>query len=119
MTVFIISTYNVSPEKRAEHTAWGKNLVASMKNQPDQFKEVKSLRVCHQKTGDKTKYIALWEFKNTADSKKWEKRFHKKQIAKSPEFMALIVPDSFATHLWKPIKIMHRKNKPAKPSKTP
>jgi hypothetical protein len=112
MTVFLVSTYIVKPEKLAQHTMWGKNLVASMKQNPDQFKEVKSLKVCHQKSKDTPgKYVALWEFKNAADRKAWKKRFHKKQIVLSKDFAELLVPETFTTQMWKPIKSMRRVSK--------
>ncbi len=112
MTTFLVSTYIVKPDKLAQHTAWGKNLVASMKQNPDQFREVKSLKVCHQKSKDTPgKFVALWEFENPTNRKRWEKRFHKKQIALSKDFTELLVPETFATQVWTPIKDMRRTNK--------
>ncbi len=52
MTIFLVRTYVVNPDKLKEHDAWGKKLVALMKKRPDLFKEVKSLRVLNQKYGD-------------------------------------------------------------------
>jgi antibiotic biosynthesis monooxygenase (ABM) superfamily enzyme len=111
MTIFVISTYKVKPEKQAEHTAWGKNLVATMKTQPDLFKEVKSLKVCRQKTGrENGRYIAIWEFENMADRRKWIKRL-REQTALVPDLRALTMPGTFESHTWKPIKTMHRTSK--------
>jgi antibiotic biosynthesis monooxygenase (ABM) superfamily enzyme len=111
VTVFVISTYTIKPDKLAEHTSWGKKLVKTIKEKPDQFKEVNSLKVCHRRGNQTGNYLAMWEFKTSADRKAWEQRFRKEQLATSSEFMQLIVPGSFKRKVWKPVKIIRRKDK--------
>ncbi len=112
MAIFLVSTYEVKPDKLKEHLAWGKSLVASMKEQSGLFKEVKTLRVYRQQSeGNARRYVAMWEFKSLADGKKWRKRLQSCPETSLPEdFRALIVPGTFSTSVWKPIKIMRRLN---------
>jgi antibiotic biosynthesis monooxygenase (ABM) superfamily enzyme len=110
MAVFSVSTYVVKPDKRKEHTAWGKALVASMKEQPGLFKEVRSLRVLSQKDGDTRRYLALWEFKNQSDLKNWRKKLQKLKEGTdlTSGFMALVEQGTFSSKMWKPVKSMRR-----------
>jgi hypothetical protein len=97
MTVFLVRTYVVKPDKLSEHNAWGKKLVASMKKRPDLFGGVKSLRVLsHRYGGCVGGFTAMWKFESLAEAEKWENHFI--EVAEQPnlrsEFMALIVPGS-------------------------
>jgi antibiotic biosynthesis monooxygenase (ABM) superfamily enzyme len=119
MTIFLVRTYVVKPDKLSEHDAWGKKLVALMKNRPDLFKEVKSLKVLSQKYGDNIGgYVAMWKFESLADSEKWENNFkkNKEQMTLKSEFMALIVPGTYSAKIWEPVKTLLRPHKPSQRS---
>jgi hypothetical protein len=112
MAIFRLTHYVVKADCLKEHQVWGKNLVATMKKQPSVYKEVKSLRVFSQKGKDGARgYFALWEFRCLADKKKWESRFQneKEYLGFSSDFMGLVVPGSFSSGVWRPVKSMRRK----------
>jgi antibiotic biosynthesis monooxygenase (ABM) superfamily enzyme len=113
MTVFLVSTYTVKDDNRKKHLAWGKKLVATIKTHPDLFREVQSLRVFCEKTGDTNRHIALWEFQSQADKVQWEKRFRSSPEAEAltPEFLGLIVQGTFVRRTWQPIKTLRRASK--------
>jgi antibiotic biosynthesis monooxygenase (ABM) superfamily enzyme len=112
VAVFSVSTYVVKPDKRKEHLAWGKTLVASMKENPELFEEVKSLKVLSQKDGNTKRYLAIWEFKNQADRKNWQKKLQKLKEGTdlTSDFTALLEPGTFSSNVWKPVKSMRRVN---------
>jgi hypothetical protein len=114
MTVFLVRTYVVKPDKLNEHNAWGKKLVASMKKQPNLFGGVKSLRVLSHKYGGSVGgFTAMWKFESLAEAESWENSFV--EVAGQPnlrsEFMALIVPGSYSEVIWEPVRTINRKSK--------
>lgn len=114
MTVFLVRTYVVKPDKLSEHNAWGKKLVASIKKRPDLFGGVKSLRVLsHRYGGCVGGFTAMWKFESLAEAEKWENHFV--EVADQPnlrsEFMALIVPGSYSQSIWEPVRTINRKTK--------
>lgn len=113
MTVFLVKTYTVKPDKLKEHNNWGKKLVALMKAQPDLFKGVKSMKVLRHKRSEVLgEYTAMWKFERLADAEKWEKssKENNEQASLKEEFMALLVPGSYSTNIWEPIKTLKRKH---------
>jgi antibiotic biosynthesis monooxygenase (ABM) superfamily enzyme len=110
MAVFLVSTYVVKPDKRKEHLAWGKSLVASMREHPELFREVRELRVLSQKAGGTQRYLAIWEFKDKADRKNWAKKLQKLKEGTdlTSGFMALVEPGTFSSSVWMPVKMMRR-----------
>jgi hypothetical protein len=114
MTVFLVRTYVVKPDKLSEHNAWGKKLVVSMKKRPDLFSGVKSLRVLSHKYGGCVGgFTTMWKFDSLAEAEKWENHFV--EAAEQPnlrsEFMALIVPGSYSESIWEPVRTINRKSK--------
>jgi antibiotic biosynthesis monooxygenase (ABM) superfamily enzyme len=117
MTIFLVRTYVVKPDKLGEHVAWGKKLIALMKKRPYLFKEVKSLKVfSHKYGGNVGGYVAIWKFGSLADSEKWENSFKKnrEQMNLKSEFMTLIVPGTYSTNIWEPVKKLRRHDKSLK-----
>jgi hypothetical protein len=114
MTVFIVRTYTVKPDKQNEHLAWGKKLVALMKKQPKLFCGVKSMRVLsHRYGGDVGGFTAMWKFNSLADAERWEQGFVevKVQADLRSEFLSLIVPGSYSECIWEPVRTLNRKQK--------
>ena len=117
MTIFLVRTYVVRPDKLREHEAWGKKLVALMKKWPYLFREVESLRVfSHKYGGNVGGYVAIWKFGSLADCGKWENSFrkNKEQMDLKSEFNALIVPGTYTVDVWEPVKTLQRHRKSSK-----
>ncbi len=114
MTVFIVRTYTVKPNKIEEHLAWGKKLVAMMKKQPKLFGGVRSMRVLRHKYGGNVGgFTAMWKFDSLADAERWEQGFVdvKEQADLRAEFLSLIVPGSYSECIWEPVRTLNRKAK--------
>lgn len=114
MTVFLVRTYIVKPDKLRAHIDWGKKLIVLMKKQPNLFAGVKSMRVFSHKYGGKVGgYTAMWKFDNLVDAEKWERSFLdvKEEMSLRSEFLALIVPGSYSEYIWEPIRTLNRKAK--------
>jgi hypothetical protein len=114
VTVFIVRTYTVKPDKLKDHLAWGKKLVALMKKQPKLFSGVKSMRVLrHKYGGDVGGFTAMWKFDNLADAEKWEQGFVevKEEMDLRSEFLSLVVPGSYSEYIWEPVRTINKKTK--------
>jgi hypothetical protein len=120
LTVFLIRTYTVKPDKLKEHNEWGKKLVSLMKKKPDLFSGVKSMRVfSHKYGGCIGGFTAMWGFENLALVEGWESGFCEipEEMALRSEFMDLIIPGSFTADIWESVKSMNRKTKPKRAKK--
>lgn len=120
MTVYLARTYTVSPDKLKAHNAWGKKLVALMKNKPSLFRGVKSLKVLkHKNDGSAGRFTALWGFESLANIEGWENGFSEipQEKALRTEFMELIVQGSYTACILEPIKTLNRKTKRKPPKK--
>ncbi|MGD6807092.1 MAG: hypothetical protein ACQCN4_09055 [Candidatus Bathyarchaeia archaeon] len=117
MTVFIVRTYVVKPDKLKEHNEWGKKLVAMMKRQPSLFGGVKSMRVLSHKYGGQVGgFTAMWKFDNLADAERWEQGFVevKAEADLRSEFLSLLVPGSYSECIWEPVRTLNRKSRKRK-----
>ncbi len=115
MTIFIVRTYVVKPDKFNEHLAWGKKLVELIKKQPKMFRGVTSMRVLsHKYGGNVGGFTAMWKFNSLADAEKWEQGFIENQVEANlrSEFLSLIVPGSYSECIWEPVRTINRKQKP-------
>lgn len=120
MTVFLVRTYIVKPDKVREHDAWGKKLVTLMKKQPNKFNGVKSMQVLSPKYGESVgRFTAMWKFKGLTDADKWEDSFgvDKELAALRAELMNLIVLGSYSASIWESVKTLNRKNPKSKSTK--
>ena len=120
MTIFLIRTYTVKPDKLKEHNKWGKKLVALMKKKPELFSTVKSMRVFSHKYGGAVDgFTAMWGFESLAHVEGWENGFSEipEEMSLRSEFMDLIIPGSFSVDIWKSIKALNRKTKPKRSKK--
>ena len=105
MTVFLVETYVIKPDKQAEFLAykkkWDKFFV--FKDRPELFKEVKSHRLLAQLLGGNYGgYVELWEFESLADCERFFGRIMKSDYVTKlyPEFASLIVPGTYMMNTW-------------------
>jgi hypothetical protein len=104
MTVFLVDTYIIKPDKLSEFTAFLKKYIERIKKRPDLTKEVKSHKIFSYMLGGKGGgYVEMWEFENLAE---YEKCFN--GIMQDKEFTTtlnlemarLIVPASESIEIW-------------------
>jgi antibiotic biosynthesis monooxygenase (ABM) superfamily enzyme len=117
VTVFVVRTYTVKPDKYAEHNLWGKKLVALLKTKPGLFGGVQGMRVLSHKYGGQVGgYTAMWKFKSLEDADKWENDFTvvKEEVALRQEFMDLIVPGSYRQEIWESVRAIKRRKRKTK-----
>jgi antibiotic biosynthesis monooxygenase (ABM) superfamily enzyme len=117
VTVFVIRTYAVKPEKLAEHNAWGKKLITLMKKKPGLFGGVRGMQVLSHKYGGQVGgFTAMWKFNSLEDAEKWENGFTvvKEEMALRKEFLDLIVPGSYRQEIWVPVRTIKRRKRKTK-----
>jgi hypothetical protein len=117
VTVFVVRTYTVKPDKLADHNMWGKKLVALMKKKPGLFGGVQSMRVLSHKYGGAVGgFTAMWKFKTIADAEKWEDGFTEvnEEVALRQEFLELLVPGSHRQELWETVRTINRRKRKTK-----
>jgi len=105
MTVFIVSTYVVKPEKQAEFKSLLRKWQKYMKENTEKLKEMKSWKLYTQTFGSVYgAYIEQVEYDSLAELEKCNARLLKdKEISKlSQEAMALI--DTVSMSAWEPVK---------------
>lgn len=105
MTVFLVETYVIKPEKRAEFTAYIEKEKRSeiLQKRPQFFKEVKSYKMFAQVLGGNFDgYVEMWEFENLADCEKMFNRVMQSDYMTTlyPEFASLIVPATHSMSIW-------------------
>jgi hypothetical protein len=107
MTVFVVETYIVKPDKLGEYTELAKKYVEWTRKRADLFKEVKSWRLfAHMFGGTSGGYVEMWEFMNLIDYEKVMSR-----LMQDREFitefyskvMAMMVPGTYSTSVWNPV----------------
>jgi hypothetical protein len=114
MTVFVVRTYTVKPDKQKAHLLWGKKLVSLMKKQPKLFCDVQSMRVLQHKYGGNVGgFTAMWKFSSLQNAERWEQGFVevKEEADLRSEFLELIVPGSYSQCIWEPVRTLNRKGK--------
>jgi len=107
MTVFMVETYIIKPDKLGEFTAFIKKFETWMKKHPELFKEVKSHKLfSHLLGGNWGGFVEMWEAKSLADIEKVFNRVmqDKEYMTKIyPEVMALVVPGTHSINIWNPV----------------
>jgi hypothetical protein len=104
MTVFMVETYVVKPEKLSEFTAYKekwKKFFAKW------LKEVKSYKMFTQLFGGNWGgYVEMWEFENLADCEKFFNRVMQSDYTTKlyPEFASLVVPATYSISAWNPVE---------------
>ena len=75
MTIFWVGTYLVKREKRQEFLSFQQRWLKYVKDNPETFKELKSVKLFSQNIGGTLgEYIEMWEYDNLTEyAKFWEK----------------------------------------------
>jgi len=101
--IFVVDTHVVKPEKQEEYTSLMQRFRKYMKEKPETFREVKSLKVFSQMFGGIAGgYIQLWEFDSLADlEKSFAKMFNDKGFTEiKQEFNRLIESITHSWNVW-------------------
>jgi hypothetical protein len=103
MSVFVVETYLVAPEKREKFKLLMRRLLEYKKENPKLFEEVRSLKLFSQMFGGIAgTYIEMWEFDGMADLEKcWKQEDQDEEFMKiHQEFLQLIDPTTFSMKIW-------------------
>ena len=103
MSIFIVDTYVVKPEKQEEFTSFIQRFLKYRKENPKKFKEWKSWKIFRQGFGDISgAYVEMMEFENMADAEEWGTRMRKDEVMMKirEAFMLLIDPTTHSMKLW-------------------
>jgi hypothetical protein len=104
LTIWMVDSYVIRPDKLGEFPALLKKLKAFIKKRPELFKEARSVKFfSHMLGGTWGGYVEMYEFENLAD---FEKCFNR--IMQDKEFMTTIyaeftsrvVPGSESADIW-------------------
>ena len=104
MSVFLVETYVIKPEKQGEFTAYKKKW---KKFFAKWLKELKSYKMFAQLFGGNYGgYVEMWVFENLANLEKFFSRVMQSDYATKlqPEFLALVVPGAYSMSIWNPVE---------------
>jgi hypothetical protein len=77
MTVFSVGTYLVKREKRQEFLSFQQRWLKYVKDNPETFKELKSVKLFSQDLGGTLgEYIEMWEFDSLTEYAKSSEKFN-------------------------------------------
>jgi len=103
MTVLMVDTYVVKPDKLGDYPAFLKKLKAFIKKRPELFKEAKSVKFfSHMLGGAWGGYVEMYEFESLADFEKCFGRVmqDKEFIKIYAEFASYVVPGTESPNIW-------------------
>jgi hypothetical protein len=105
MTVFMVWTYVVKPEKQADLDALLQRLNKFMKEHPEKFPGLKSYKAFTHKIGSMGTYVEFYEFPDMGVAEKFlDFGYQDKDHLKFWEdWMTQIVPETYTMHLWSPL----------------
>jgi len=106
MTVFVVETYVVKPEKHVEFKSLLQRFLKYMKENPTLFKEIKSWKLFTQTFGTISgAYVEQVEYDSLAELEKCYTRLLKdKEFSKIyQELMTLIDTATFSMSAWEPV----------------
>jgi len=103
MSVFMVETYVVKPEKQETLLPLLQKVAKIMKDKPGKFKEVKSYKYFSQTIGNMFGHIEVWELTDLGViDGLFNKFFTDDELKKiSQEFFTLIVPETYNIQIWK------------------
>ena len=107
ITVFIVSTYVVKPEKQAEFKSLLRKWQKYMKENPEKLKEMKSWKLYTQTFGSISgAYIEQVEYDSLAENEKCNARLlkDKEYLKLEQEAMALMDTATISMSAWEPVK---------------
>ena len=103
MSVFIIVTYVVKPEKQAEFMPCIQRILKYVEENPQKFKEWKSFKLFSKMSFDIVgEYMELWGFDNMADLERCKTSLSKDEgwMKLMQEIALLIDPATFSMNVW-------------------
>ena len=105
LSVFLVETYVLKPEKQAELAAYKKKwrkFFGYKDGRLLSFKEEKSHRMFSQLIGNADGYVEMFEFESLAGIERFLGKLMKSGYMTKlyPVFISLIVPDSRSTSVW-------------------
>ena len=103
MTVFVVETYIVKPEKQADFMSLLQKILEYKKENPETFKEMKSKKIFSQMFGGISGgYIEMNEFDNIANAEKYMARIFKDEgfMKLYQEAKLLLVPATYSLEVW-------------------
>ena len=103
MSVFVVDTHVVKPEKQEEYTSLMNRVSRYMKENPQTFGELKSWKVFAQTFGGIAGgHVQLWEYQNMADiEKSMNSMFKDKGFMEiKRELDSLIEPVTHSWNVW-------------------
>ncbi|MEI6531042.1 MAG: hypothetical protein WCN99_06090 [bacterium] len=106
MSIFLVETYVVKAEKRAEFTPALNEFLTYKENHAQLFQGVKSWKLYKQNYGGVSgMMIEMWEFENLSEMEKIDARIFADEGMKkiSTNFHQLIEPATFSANIWKPV----------------
>jgi len=106
MTVFVVETYVVKPEKQVEFKSLLQRFLKYMKKNPTLFKEMKSWKLFTQTFGTISgAYVELVEYNSLAEHEKCHTRLLKDKgfMKLYEEAMTLIDTTTFSMSAWEPV----------------
>jgi len=106
VTVFVVETYVVKPEKQAELKSLLKRWSKFMKENPTLFKEMKSWKLFTQTFGSISgAYVEMVEYDSLAEHEKCHARLlkNKEYMKLYQDAIALIDAATFSMSAWEPV----------------
>jgi len=103
MSIFVVETCMVKPEKREQFKHLMQRVLKYKEENPKLFKEVKSWKLFKQMFGGIAgQYVSMWEFDNLADLEKcWANEENDEGFMKMhQELLQLIEPATFSMEMW-------------------
>ena len=102
MSVFIVDSYVVKPERQEEFMPLMRRIVKYRKENPERFKELKSWKLFSLFGGIGGTYIGMGEFDSLTDIEKYMMRVSedKAMMKMWQKLMLLIVPATYTMNLW-------------------
>jgi len=107
MTILVVEKWLVKPEKQEEHTKVMQKFRKFIKDNPERFKGIKSVKEYTQMFGGiNGMNIWLIEYDSLADYEKENARMQKDEDAKklTQEWQALIDPATVSVDIWSPME---------------
>ena len=103
MGVVMVNTWVIKPEKQAEFTQMWKRYLKYVKENPEEFKELKSIKLFTQTFGGiYGAYVELVEYESLTDYEKLIVRILKDEgfMKIFQELMLLMEPGTFSLNVW-------------------
>ena len=104
MTIFMVETYVVKPDKQQEFMEFAKKYIEWKEKHPALFKEVKSYKMFAQMLGGNFGgFVEMWEFEDLANGEKCMNRMMQDKEFMTKlylEYVNLIVPATHLISIW-------------------